>query len=134
VPLCEIAATIGRGTNLPVRSIPEDQTAGYFGFLITLDNPTSNAITREVLGWEPAHPVLIADYDEGHYFAWSHTPVGGPKTGLYVRFSARRPRSAGGGAVGDGDLVAAGQGGDEAGFAVGGAVEPFGGSQRSRGR
>jgi nucleoside-diphosphate-sugar epimerase len=72
VPLKEIAAAIGRGADLPVRSIPEDEIPAYFGFLagfITLDDPTSNAITREVVGWEPSRPGLIADLDEGHYFA-----------------------------------------------------------------
>jgi hypothetical protein len=33
-----------------------------------MDNPTSSVITRELLGWTPAHPGLIADLDEGHYF------------------------------------------------------------------
>ena len=72
VPLREIAAAIGRGTDLPVRSFPEEEIGDYFGFLagfITLDNPTSNAKTRELLGWEPSHPGLIDDYDAGHYFA-----------------------------------------------------------------
>jgi nucleoside-diphosphate-sugar epimerase len=72
VPLKEIAAAIGRGADLPVRSVAEDEIPAYFGFLagfITLDNPTSNAITREVVGWAPRHPGLIADLDQGHYFA-----------------------------------------------------------------
>ena len=72
VPLKEIAAAIGRGTDLPLRSVAADDIPAYFGFLagfITLDDPTSNAITREVVGWEPRHPGLIADLDQGHYFA-----------------------------------------------------------------
>jgi nucleoside-diphosphate-sugar epimerase len=72
VPLREIAAAIGRGTGLEVRSVPADEVADYFGFLagfITLDDPTSNAKTREVVDWEPTHPGLIADFDAGHYFA-----------------------------------------------------------------
>jgi nucleoside-diphosphate-sugar epimerase len=72
VALREIAEAIGRGTDLEVRSIPEEEIPDYFSFLagfITLDDPTSNAKTREVVGWEPTHPVLIADYDAGHYFA-----------------------------------------------------------------
>jgi nucleoside-diphosphate-sugar epimerase len=72
VPLKEIAAAIGRGTGLETRAVPEAEIPGYFSFLagfITLDNPTSNAITREVVGWEPRHPGLIADLDQGHYFA-----------------------------------------------------------------
>jgi nucleoside-diphosphate-sugar epimerase len=72
VPTGEIAAAIGRGTGLPVRSVPAEEVPGYFAFLaglLVLDNPTSNAKTRELLGWEPTHPGLIADYDAGHYFA-----------------------------------------------------------------
>ena len=68
----EIAAAIGEGTGLPVKAVPAEETEDYFGFLaffIGLDNPTSNKITRESLGWEPTHPGLIADYAEGHYFA-----------------------------------------------------------------
>jgi hypothetical protein len=35
---------------------------------VPLDNPTSSAATQRLLGWRPAHPGLIADLDEGHYF------------------------------------------------------------------
>jgi nucleoside-diphosphate-sugar epimerase len=72
IPIREIAEGIGRGTGLEVKSVPEDGLADYFSFLagfITLDDPTSNAKTRELLDWEPTHPGLIADYAEGHYFA-----------------------------------------------------------------
>jgi nucleoside-diphosphate-sugar epimerase len=72
VPLREIAAAIGRGTGLEARSVPEAEIPDYFSYLagfITLDDPTSNAKTREVLSWEPSHPGLIEDYDAGHYFA-----------------------------------------------------------------
>jgi nucleoside-diphosphate-sugar epimerase len=72
VPTEEIAAAIGHGTGLPVRSLPTDEAEAYFRFLsfaLLADNPTSNAKTRELLGWEPTRPGLIADYDAGHYFA-----------------------------------------------------------------
>jgi nucleoside-diphosphate-sugar epimerase len=72
IPFREIAAAIGAGTGLPVRSVPAEETEDYFGFLaffIGLDNPTSNKITRESVDWEPIRPGLIADYAEGHYFA-----------------------------------------------------------------
>jgi nucleoside-diphosphate-sugar epimerase len=72
VPTKEIAAAIGRGTGLPVRSVAPEEAEDYFRFLtfaLVADNPTSNAKTREVVGWEPTHPGLIADYDAGHYFA-----------------------------------------------------------------
>jgi nucleoside-diphosphate-sugar epimerase len=71
VPTREIAEAIGRGSGLPVRSVPQEETEDYFNYLsfaLVLDNPTSNAMTREVVGWEPTHPGLIADYDAGHYF------------------------------------------------------------------
>jgi nucleoside-diphosphate-sugar epimerase len=72
IPMREIAEAIGRGTDLPVQSVPMDELADYYSFLagfITLDNLTSNALTREWVGWEPTHPGLIDDYAEGHYFA-----------------------------------------------------------------
>ncbi len=72
IPTKEIAEAIGRGAHLPVRSVPGDEAESYFGFLtfaLVADNPTSNAKTREILGWEPTHPGLIEDYAEGHYFA-----------------------------------------------------------------
>jgi nucleoside-diphosphate-sugar epimerase len=67
----EIAEAIGRHLDVPAASIPADELAGQFGFLaalVGLDNPTSSALTQERLGWRPAHPGLIADLDEGHYF------------------------------------------------------------------
>ncbi|MGA7812525.1 SDR family oxidoreductase [Caballeronia sp.] len=69
----EIAEAIAARLGLPAVSIPADELMlpGYFGFLtavVTLDLAASNAITRQVLGWEPAQPGLIADLDNGHYF------------------------------------------------------------------
>jgi nucleoside-diphosphate-sugar epimerase len=72
VPMREIAAAIGRNLEVPVQSIPDDEAEAQFTFLarfVGLDNPTSSAWTRELLGWEPTHAGLIADMDEGHYFA-----------------------------------------------------------------
>jgi nucleoside-diphosphate-sugar epimerase len=71
VPTREIAEVIGRHLDLPVRSIPLDQAAEHFGWMagfFGMDAPTSNALTRASLGWEPTHQGLIADLDEGHYF------------------------------------------------------------------
>jgi nucleoside-diphosphate-sugar epimerase len=72
VPFREIAAAIGRGLGMPAESIAQDEAGGYFGFLagfVGADNPTSSALTRQLLGWEPSHVGLIADVEEGHYFA-----------------------------------------------------------------
>ncbi|PYC71150.1 3-beta hydroxysteroid dehydrogenase [Micromonospora arborensis] len=71
VPFRQIAATIGGNLDIPVRSISADEANDYFGFLgafAQLDNLTSSAITRELLGWSPTHPGLIADLNDGHYF------------------------------------------------------------------
>ena len=69
----DIAEAIGSRLGLPAVSIPLDvlMLPGYFGFLanlVTLDLPASNAITRQVLGWQPSQPGLLEDLDNGHYF------------------------------------------------------------------
>jgi len=71
VPFRDIAEVIGRHLHVPVRSVPSEEADEHFGFLgglVSVDNPTSNALTRERLGWEPIEPGLLADLDEGHYF------------------------------------------------------------------
>jgi nucleoside-diphosphate-sugar epimerase len=70
----EIAEAIGTRLGVPAVSIPADvlMLPGFFGFLanlVTLDLPASNLVTRQTLGWEPAQPSLLADLDNGHYFA-----------------------------------------------------------------
>jgi nucleoside-diphosphate-sugar epimerase len=72
VPFRDIAEVIGRHLEVPVRSIAPEDAADHFGFLgglVPVDNPTSNALTRKRLGWEPVEPGLLADLDEGDYFA-----------------------------------------------------------------
>ncbi|MDQ1424919.1 MAG: hypothetical protein QOD72_2417 [Acidimicrobiaceae bacterium] len=67
----QIAEAIGRHLNLPTVSVSPDDAEGHFGFLgrfVSLDNPTSSARTRELLGWGPTHRGLIDDLDQGHYF------------------------------------------------------------------
>jgi nucleoside-diphosphate-sugar epimerase len=71
VPFGEIAAVIGRHLNLPAVSITPEQAGAHFGFLgplVSLDNPTSSALTQELLDWKPTHPGLIEDLGQGHYF------------------------------------------------------------------
>ena len=73
VPFRSIAEAIGRGLGLPAKSIAADKAAelfgGFFGMITQLDNPTSSARTRELLGWRPTHAGLLADLAERHYFA-----------------------------------------------------------------
>jgi nucleoside-diphosphate-sugar epimerase len=68
VPFRAIAERIGRHLGVPAQPRP----AEHFGFLqrfAGLDGPVTSRATRELLGWEPEHPGLLADLDEGHYFA-----------------------------------------------------------------
>jgi nucleoside-diphosphate-sugar epimerase len=71
IPFRDIAGVIGSRLNLPVTSISPDDAGAHFGFLsafVSLDNPTSSALTQELLDWRPVHPALIPDLEQGHYF------------------------------------------------------------------
>ena len=71
VPFLEIAELIGRKLDVPAKSIDAqdaDQHFGFLGGLVQLDNPTSSALTRQLLGWEPTEPDLLDDLEHGHYF------------------------------------------------------------------
>lgn len=72
IPFRDIAAAIGRHLNLPVTAISPEEAESHFTWLATfaqVDSPASSELTRERFGWRPEHPGLIADLDEGHYFA-----------------------------------------------------------------
>lgn len=66
-----IAETIAGKLGLEAKAISEDEAPQYLGFLAGfagLDNPTSNDLTRSLLGWEPSHPGWVEDVETGHYF------------------------------------------------------------------
>ncbi|HET9156169.1 MAG TPA: SDR family oxidoreductase [Myxococcaceae bacterium] len=72
IPMRSIAETIGRGLGVPARSIPADQASAHFDWMalfVGVDNPTSSALTRKTLGWNPDHPGLLTDLRENGYFA-----------------------------------------------------------------
>jgi nucleoside-diphosphate-sugar epimerase len=76
VPIREVAEVIGRHLDLPVVSISPEDAGGHFAWLagfLAADNPASSALTRELLGWQPSQPGLIADLDQGHYFQQADT-------------------------------------------------------------
>ena len=71
VPVRAIAEVIGRHLNVPVVSISAEDAGAHFGFLanfLGVDSPASSALTRALLDWQPTHPGLIDDLDQGHYF------------------------------------------------------------------
>lgn len=67
VPTRDIAEAIGRHLNLPAASAPAENF-GFLGGLLSIDQPASADVTRELLGWQPVEPGLIEDIDKGHYF------------------------------------------------------------------
>ena len=68
VPVREIAEAIGRHLNLPARPLPAEEFDGMFARLLSTDMAASSTITQKLLCWKPAHPGLIEDIEQGHYF------------------------------------------------------------------
>jgi nucleoside-diphosphate-sugar epimerase len=71
VPTRAIAEVIGRHLDLPVVSISPENAGEHFSWLgaaISTDNPTSSALTRELLGWHPVQPSLLEDLDRDYHF------------------------------------------------------------------
>jgi nucleoside-diphosphate-sugar epimerase len=67
-----IAESIGRGLNVPVKSITQAEAPDHFGWLAmfaNLDMAASSALTRQKLNWEPTGPDLISDLDAMDYGA-----------------------------------------------------------------
>lgn len=67
-----IADAIGRGLDLPSRSITASEAADTLGWLAmfaVLDNPMSSEQTRHALGWRPERPGLLTDMVHNGYFA-----------------------------------------------------------------
>ena len=71
ISIRDIAEVIGRHLDIPVVSIAPEDAGEHFTWLagfLAIDSPASSALTRELLGWQPTQPGLIADLDQGHYF------------------------------------------------------------------
>ncbi|GIO62436.1 SDR family oxidoreductase [Paenibacillus cineris] len=78
IPFREIAEVIGQQLNVPTVSITPEEAAAHFGFLGPIaafdiagvfNTAQASQATRELLGWKPVQPGLIADLEKGHYFA-----------------------------------------------------------------
>jgi nucleoside-diphosphate-sugar epimerase len=71
VPIRDIASVIGKRLNVPTasKSIEEaTQKLAFVGAILAIDNPTSSALTRQLVGWEPKQIGLLADLDRDEYF------------------------------------------------------------------
>ena len=72
VPIREVAEVFAAHLGVPAISVSPEQAGDYLGWLggfWGIDSPASAQITRDLLGWQPTRPGLIADLEEGHYFA-----------------------------------------------------------------
>ena len=66
----DIAESLGRGLDLPVKSLSPEEAQAHFGWLAlfaSLDLPASSALTRKKLGWNPTGPGLLADLEQKKY-------------------------------------------------------------------
>ena len=75
IPMRVIAETIGEALGLPVRSLAGDEAPAHFEWLarfVAIDNPTSSALTRKTLGWNPKEIGLLQDMRESGYFDDAH--------------------------------------------------------------
>lgn len=78
IELRAIAGVIARQLNVPAVSITAEEAPAHFGFLGALaavditdlyNTAQASLATRELVGWQPVQPGLIADLEQGHYFA-----------------------------------------------------------------
>ncbi len=67
VDLRDVAAVVGRHLGLPVQQVTAEHF-GWLGMFIGTSLQGSSAKTRALLGWEPTHPGLLDDLEQGHYF------------------------------------------------------------------
>ena len=64
IAIRDIATALGRGLDMPVRSIGPDEVEDYFGWMAMfagMDLWASGAWTQARLGWHPTGPGLLAD-------------------------------------------------------------------------
>jgi nucleoside-diphosphate-sugar epimerase len=72
IPFRDIAEAIAKQLDVPAVSVSVEEATeqlGFIGWVASLDNPTSSAITRKLLGWTPEQATLLEDLNAGHYFA-----------------------------------------------------------------
>jgi nucleoside-diphosphate-sugar epimerase len=71
IPMRAIAEAIGAGLGVPARGMTEAAAATHFAWMarfVGIDNPSSSALTRSLLGWRPQGPELLTDVRDSGYF------------------------------------------------------------------
>jgi nucleoside-diphosphate-sugar epimerase len=71
IPTRVIAEAIGAGLGVPVVSLSQSEATVHFGWMSRMfgaDATASNAITRDLLDWNPTHQGLLEDLSAGFYF------------------------------------------------------------------
>ena len=71
IPFLKIADAIGKGLNLPTKSIPSELAEEHFGWMgmfVGTDMPISNEWTKKILSWEPKESKLIESMSKDGYF------------------------------------------------------------------
>ena len=63
----DIAEAIGQALGVPVGARPPEHF-GWLGAFAVADAPASSARTRELTGWNPVGPMLLADLAQPNYF------------------------------------------------------------------
>jgi nucleoside-diphosphate-sugar epimerase len=69
--MAQYASIIAKHFGLDVKAVPVDElvkTHGFLGYVRGADNPTSNAITKQKLGWEPKGNTIVAELEQGAFF------------------------------------------------------------------
>jgi nucleoside-diphosphate-sugar epimerase len=72
VPFRDIAEVIGRGLNVPTKSLSLEEAPAHFGWLAMFagrDLAASSELTQQRLGWHPTGTGLMEDLEQGDCFA-----------------------------------------------------------------
>ena len=72
IPMRDLAAVIGRHLGVPVASKSPAEAPAYFDWMARFaaaDMAATSARTQQELGWHPTQPGLLANLEQGDYFA-----------------------------------------------------------------
>ncbi|KAJ3181516.1 hypothetical protein HDU87_001126 [Geranomyces variabilis] len=75
IPTRKIAEFIGQKLNVPVKSLASEEAGaagyGFVAMIMTMDNPTTHALTTKWTGWTPKEYGLIEELERDAWKQWS---------------------------------------------------------------